>query len=101
VTLAPSEVLAVVARYYQITPEVLVDARRTHRHPQVFRARCVAARLLRVTLSMSYQEIARVLGRRDHTTASNYVHMGQVIGPRALQELCMQLFKNATPPVEP
>lgn len=61
-----SQVIACAAVAYDVPPESL---RARDRHQLVAEARGVACWLLRVIKGLSYPEIGRALGGRDHTTA--------------------------------
>ncbi|MEM6655569.1 MAG: helix-turn-helix domain-containing protein, partial [Planctomycetota bacterium] len=59
------EILAAAARYYGVTQKMLTSA---SRRQTVVLARAVAVYLARRLTPLSYQEIGRSLGNRDHTT---------------------------------
>jgi chromosomal replication initiator protein len=64
-TITPQRVVEVVAAYYGLRAKDLTGPLRQR---QVTRARQVAMWLCRQRLSMSYPEIGRLLGDRDHST---------------------------------
>jgi chromosomal replication initiator protein len=54
-----------VARYFQLPTRVLIGK---SRRQTIVRARGLAIVLLRRTVPLSFSQIGRLLGRRDHTT---------------------------------
>jgi len=59
-------IMAVVSSFYGVTPVALVGQERRR---SVARARHVAMYLLRTDVGLSYSELGRLFGGRDHTTA--------------------------------
>jgi chromosomal replication initiator protein len=64
-TYSPAAIVATVASYYKITPELLASSTRTK---DIARARQVAAYLIREETTHSLADIGRLLGDRGHTT---------------------------------
>ncbi len=63
--LSPEKVIEAVANFFHLSPE---DLRSCRRDREVTFVRQVAMYLLRDCLSLSFPQIARLLGGRDHTT---------------------------------
>jgi len=72
--LSMRQILAVVARYFSISQAML---RGPSRRRCVVHARNVAVYLARVLTNMSYAQIGRELGKRDHTTT---MHANRRVG---------------------
>ena len=64
--LAPKQVLEAVVRHYQIS---LVDLTSSKRDKEIVLPRQIAMYLMRQHLHLSFPRIARVLNKKDHTTA--------------------------------
>lgn len=82
--LETKDVIAIVARYFGITQSAL---RGPVRRKTLVLARSVAVYLLRTLSEISYAEIGRVLGNRDHTTI---MHAKQVIEEKLTQDHSLQ-----------
>lgn len=63
--LSPEKVIESVAKFFNLSPE---DLRSSSRGRDVTLARQIAMYLLRDCLSLSFPQIAKLLGGRDHTT---------------------------------
>jgi hypothetical protein len=61
----PEDLTRVVCEHYRVTPEAVQGASRTQ---DIVRPRQVWAYLAHVLLNLSYPQIGRYLGGRDHTT---------------------------------
>ncbi|TWU00615.1 Chromosomal replication initiator protein DnaA [Botrimarina colliarenosi] len=88
-----ADIAAVAARYYAMPLRTL---RSSSRKAPVVLARAVTIYLARQLTPLSYEEIGRYLGGRDHTTVMhNYNRIdSQVAGNRALRSALGDLFRK-------
>lgn len=87
------EICRLVAKYYGVTQKMLTSASRKQ---TVVLARAVAIYLARQMTPLSYQEIGRVLGGRDHTTIMHNARRIEtgLVKDRALQSTVDELRRS-------
>ena len=62
---SPEAIIGIVAAYFQLTPEEILGPRRSK---DIAHARQLAMYLLRTETTLSFSDIGRELGNRDHST---------------------------------
>lgn len=88
----PEDVLDLVCRTLGVQRE---DVLATGRHARVVLARAVTARVIRSVTLLSYPEIARVLGRRNHSTVITACQ--RLEGQIAREERCVLMTGGSGP----
>ncbi len=98
-----SDIVRVVCGRLSIDAQELANK---HRHPRVVLARSLCTHLARATIGMSYPEIARSLGRPNHSTVltahqriRRQIESGEIVGGIAepVRELAESLLRELSP----